>query len=205
MGGYSSGRRGGRSTTDDMRSLDVRRLKREGLLMPGGSFGWNWTRNNETVATINIRVNTDSVYLSYQQSWRGETWRYCGNTVLIDWTDCNFGGHRAWWRCPAAGCGRRVAVLYSGRGAYTCRHCLGLAYCSQRENQTDLAARRANKIRDRLGWDRGILNLPGGRPKGMHWRTYMGLVIENTNSTNAALSGLGRQLGILEDRLRRLA
>lgn len=204
MGGYSSGKRGGRSTTDDMRPLDVRRLKREGLLTPGGSFGWNWTRNNETVARINIRVNSDSVYLSYQQSWRGGAWRYCGNTVLIDWTTCNYGGRRAWWRCPAAGCGRRVAVLYSGRGAYTCRHCLGLAYRCQRETQTDLAARRANKIRDRLGWDRGILNLPGGRPKGMHWKTYLRLVREQNEHSASAFIGLSKQLGMVESRLHKL-
>lgn len=204
MGGYSSGRRGGRSTTDDMRPLDVRRLKREGLLVPGRSFDWTWTLKGDTVAKINIRVDIDSVYLSYQQSWCGEPWRAFGNRLAIDWTECNFGGRRAWWRCPSAGCGRRVAVIYSGRGHYACRHCFGLAYCSQRETQTDLDARRANKVRDRLGWDRGILNLPGGRPKGMHWKTFMRLLAEHTRASNAAFSGLGKQLGIVEDRLRRL-
>lgn len=202
MGGYNSGRRDGKSTTNDMRSLDVRRLNREGLLTPGQSFAWTWTRNNETVASINIRVNDDSAHLSYRQSWRGEAWRDCSNTFLIDWTACHYGGHRAWWRCPVAGCGRRVAVLYSGRGVYACRHCLGLAYCSQRETPTDLAARRANKIRARLGWDRGILNMPGGRPKGMHRRTYLRLVIEHTEKVTAALNGMDRQLEAIEDRLR---
>lgn len=202
MGGSSSGRRDGKNTTSDMRSLDVRRLKREGLLTPGQSFAWTWTRNSETVARINIQVNDDSAHLSYRQSWRGEAWQDCSNTLLIDWTACNFGGERAWWRCPA--CDRRVAVLYSGRAVYKCRHCLGLAYCSQRESETDLAVRRANKIRDRLGWDRGILNLPGGRPKGMHLKTYARLVLEHSNSTNAALSRWERQLGTMEDRLRRI-
>lgn len=204
MGGYSSGRRGGKCTTNDMRALDVRRLKRDGLLIPGQSYAWTWTRDKETVARINIQVNADSVHLSYQQSWRGDAWRHCSNTVTIDWKACHYGGYRAWWRCPVSDCGQRVAVLYSGRGIYACRHCLGLAYCSQRETLTDLAARRANKIRDRLGWDRGILNLPGGRPKGMHRKTYLRLVLEHTSSTNAALSGLGKQLGIVEERLRRL-
>lgn len=204
MGGSTSGRRDGKNTTSDMLSLDVRRLKREGLLTPGQSFAWTWTRNSETVARINIRVNDDSAHLSYRQSWRGEAWRDCSNNVLIEWTACNYGGDRAWWRCPVASCRRRVAVLYSGRGMYACRHCLGLAYCSQRESPSDLAARRANKVRDRLGWERGILNMPGDRPKGMHWKTYLRLVLEHANSTNAALCGWGRQLGAVEDRLRRL-
>lgn len=196
MGGSNSGRRGGKLTTNDMRSLDVRRLKREGLLIPGRSFAWTWTRDNETMARVNIRVNDESAHLTYLQSWRGEPWRDCSNILKIDWTACNFGGCRAWWRCPVFGCDRRVAVLYSGRGVYACRHCLALAYRSQRESSSDLAARRANKIRDRLGWARGILNMPGGRPKGMHWKTYLCLLQEHTDCTNAALKGWADSLGL---------
>jgi hypothetical protein len=33
-------------------------------------------------------------------------------------------------------------------------------------------ARRAETIRRRLSWDASILSLRGGKPKGMHWRTY---------------------------------
>jgi hypothetical protein len=203
MGGCNSGSRRGRSTTNDMRTLDVRRLKREGLLKPGQSFAWSWTRNGETMARINIRVNDDSAHLSYRQSWRGEPWQDCSNIVQIEWTPCHFGGSRVWWRCPMADCRRRVAVLYSGRGLYACRYCLGLVYRSQRESPSDLAARHANKIRARLGWTLGILNMPGGRPKGMHLKTYLRLLQEHTNSMNAALSGWKRQLGTIEDRLRR--
>ena len=171
--------------------------------MAGQSFAWTWMRKNEKLATISIRVYEDSAHLTYRQSWCGEPWQDCSNTLRIDWTPCNFGGRRAWWRCPLPGCDRRVAVLYSGRGLYACRHCLGLAYGSQRESASDLAARRANKIRVRLGWARGILSMPGGRPKGMHLKTYLRLVLEHTNSTQAALSGWKRQLGTIEDRLRK--
>ena len=53
MGGWGSGRgRSGKDTTSDYRALDVRRLQRDGLLTPGRSFGWNWTRDGETVASI---------------------------------------------------------------------------------------------------------------------------------------------------------
>ena len=63
MGGMGSGRRyqGGKDTTSDMRALDVRRLQRDGLLTPGRAFGWNWSRNGETVASIQMRFSTIEV------------------------------------------------------------------------------------------------------------------------------------------------
>jgi len=33
-------------------------------------------------------------------------------------------------------------------------------------------ARRADRIRDKLGWETGILNSPGEKPKEMHWKTF---------------------------------
>ena len=76
-------------------------------------------------------------------------------------TPCNLGGSRAWFICPAVGCGRRVAILYGG-GIFACRHCYQLAYASAREDVCDRAARRADRLRARLGWEPGILNGNGG-------------------------------------------
>jgi hypothetical protein len=60
MGGFGSGRgQGGKDTTSDMRPLDIRRLQRDGLLTPGRFFGWNWLRNGETVASIQMRTEAD--------------------------------------------------------------------------------------------------------------------------------------------------
>ena len=55
---------------------------------------------------------------------------------------------------------------------FACRHCHNLAYDSQRENEHDRLAQKANKIRERLGWEAGILNGHGWKPKGMHWKTF---------------------------------
>ncbi len=52
-----------------------------------------------------------------------------------------------------------------------------------------------------LGWDAGILNLPGGKPKGMHWRTFERLQAAHDAHTNRALAGMAAKLGILRDRL----
>lgn len=199
MGSSNSGRRNGKPCTDERRSLDVRSLQRKGLLMTGNTFHWRWKRHGETVAEIQVVVGNDCVVLNYQQRLGASPYQPCGNTVMLDWTGCHYGGRRPWWLCPV--CGRRVAVLYSGRGSYSCRHCSQLAYRSQRETEEGLSARRANRVRVRLGWPQGILNLPGGKPKGMHWKTYSRLVTLHTAHSSKALAHLGASLKSLTRKL----
>lgn len=199
--GDDMGRSNGKRTTANLRALDVRQLQRDQLLTPGQSFGWNWTRNGATLATINLSVQFDCVILDFRQREYGGEWQDRKYPVRLDWTRCNYGGQRAWWLCPAAGCGRRVAILYSGSGLYACRHCHRLAYASQRKTPDDLAAMRANKLRKRMGWNGGILNDNGGKPKGMHWRTYWGLRAAYEIKLSHALAGFGRQLSAIDARL----
>ena len=59
-------------------------------------------------------------------------------------------------------------MLYGGK-VYACRRCHKLAYQTQREQAHDRAGSRGDTIRKRLGWEAGILNLPDGKPKGMHY------------------------------------
>lgn len=204
MGGFNSGRRGGGRCTDDMRPLDVRKINRAGLLKAGRSFSWQWTCNGEVRATINLWVtDPDRVRLDYRNRsdhHNGGEWEPMQYTVLLDWTPCALGGQRVWWRCPALGCGRRVAVLHGGR-VFACRQCNRLAYRSQRETTDDRATRRADTIRRRLGWDVGILNGNGLKPKGMHWRTFERLQREHDIHVNAALAGMAAKLGLLRGQL----
>ena len=201
MGGIGSGRRNqsGRGTTSDCWLLDVRRFQREGLLTPGQVFGWNWTREGEIQASISARTAADRVILSYRYR-RGEgELRPMEYAVLLDWTACNYGGSRVWFRCPADGCGRRVAKLYIGSaGIFACRHCYRLAYDCQRETDDDRATRRAERIRQRLGWEPGILNFPGRRPKGMHRRTFEHLRTEHDALVRAAMAGMAARLRLAE-------
>jgi hypothetical protein len=87
-----------------------------------------------------------------------------------------------------------VAVLYSGK-LFACRHCLNLGYQSQRESTTDRIARKAGKIRKKLGWQPGILNANGGKPKGMHWQTFEKLQSEHDALVSIALRGIAEKLG----------
>lgn len=115
--------------------------------------------------------------------------------VRLSRTPCHFGGTRTWLHCPAAGCGRRVRVLYGGR-LFVCRQCARLAYPSTREDRTDLAARRGDRIRRRLSWSEGMFNLEGGRPKGMHRRTCEDLVDEHQRHRMAFLRGVDAKFGL---------
>jgi hypothetical protein len=201
MGGFNSGRNGGKNCTTDMRPLDVRRLQRSDCLRPGLSFDWSWTRGGKTTATIHIHIDSrHNAALTYRSRAYGGEWVDRAYSVGLTWTDCHYGGQRAWWRCPALGCGRRVAVLYGG-SIYACRRCHQLAYKSQRETADDRATRRANKLRERLGWEAGILNGEGGKPKGMHWATFERLKARHDVAVYRSLQGLADRLGLLDGRL----
>jgi hypothetical protein len=174
MGGPGSGNRwryGAKSTTDDYLTLDVRRWAREGVLRPGNRNGWQWTRNGETVASIQMRAEQERVILIYRHRSGGAEWKDEQYPVRIVCTPCHLGGSRAWFLCPAVGCGRRVAILYGG-GIFACRHCYQLACASSREDTGARSIRRADRLRARLGWEPGILNGEGGKPKWMRWRTF---------------------------------
>src|SRR6056297_2981653 len=177
MGGIGSGRRwhfDANDTTEDYRTIDVRCWKRDGLLESDQSFGWQWTRHGEEVASIRVRTEPARVILSYRHRTGSNDWKDEHYPVLLNWTPCHLGGQRPWFLCPARGCGLRVAILYCG-GIFACRECYRLAYPSQREPSYDRAARRADVIREKLEWEPGILNGEGWKPKGMHWRTFQRL------------------------------
>jgi hypothetical protein len=206
MGGFGSGRHGGRDTTDNCRSLDVRRLQRERMLTPGHAFKWQWARDGKEVASIQMRIEVNCVILDYRTRINGGDWKPMEYPVYLEWTGCNYGGQRAWFLCPAMGCGRRMAKLFMGRsGIFACRHCYRLAYACQRENGDSRATRRADKIRERLGWEPGILNGNGRKPKGMHWRTFERLSAEHDSFVGLSLTGMAERLGLLNQRLDGLA
>jgi hypothetical protein len=198
MGGPGSGNRwryGGKATTDDYRTLDVRRWAREGVLRPGYWGGWQWTCNGETVASIQMRAEQNRAILIYKHRSGDGEWKDEQYAVRIARTPCNLGGSRAWFICPAVGCGRRVAILYGGR-IFACRHCHQLAYASSREDAGGRATRRADGLRARLGWEPGILNGEGGKPKWMRWRTFDRLTAKHNAFVADSLAGMALRFGI---------
>ena len=201
MGGIGSGRRWqfGAETTKSFRSIDIRWFKREGLLTPGNNRQVYWTRHGERVASISVRPEQGRLVLIYRHQRGGSDWQDQNYPVYLDKTPCHLGGERHWFRCPARGCGQRVAILYGG-AVFACRNCHRLVYPSQRESEHDRAARKADRIREKLGWFGGILEGSDlGKPKGMHWRTYRRLCEEHDALAECALSWFRGRYGQFSD------
>ena len=129
MGGRGSGTRQGerrKRTTEDLRSLDVRDLKRERLIAEG---------QERFVLRPGVELRL--------------TWTPSG--FAGDSPGCYM---RPFFVCPGSRCGnRRAAILYLDGPRLLCRICCDLAYPSQRESPLGRARRRAQKARSKLGPD----------------------------------------------------
>lgn len=195
MGGRGSGRRSsynGKPETSDSMPLDIRKIIRKRLLVPGNSFSWQWTVNDRPVAGLSIRVEFESMVLSYRMRSTGEV---VEQRVQTQTSPCHLGGERRWFTCPQ--CSKRVAVIYAPGRYFACRECYGLGYATQKEGAGERAASRANKLRKQLGWEVGLLNGNGGRPKGMHFTTYLRLKVEHDRLVQISYYDIGRKLGFL--------
>jgi hypothetical protein len=201
MGGIGSGRRpscSGKTATNDAMPLDIRKLSRKGLLTPGNCFSWQWLINDQPVSGLSIRVGYNELTLSYRKRSTGEI---VEQRVLVETTPCRFGGTRPWFTCPQ--CRRRVAVVYARGRYFACRKCCDLAYPTQNEGVGSRASTKADKIRKRLGWPVGVLNPAGGKPKGMHWKTFDRLRLQHDVLSQVSFHDIGRKLGFLHRLLER--
>lgn len=178
MGGFGSGRPWRRNikTTSRYPQLDVRSLYRNGQLKPGQIYTRDWYNDEkEKIVSVHIITNTDKLMLLHPDKHDKE---HCYN-IDLSWTSCNYGGDRPWFICPVKKCAQRVAKLYLAGTFFACRHCYKLVYFSQLQTSEDRAIRRADKIREQLSWEPGILSGHEDKPKGMHWQTFERLVDEH--------------------------
>ena len=118
----------------------------------------------------------DSLPVSYKH--RGKHHSY---NIELAKTLCNCGNYRYWFLCPS--CSKRTGVLYCA-GSYVCRHCIGANYHSQLQQPVDRIYTKLNALRERLGWQVGVIHGIGERPKGMHHSTYERLLVEYEQLTN---------------------
>jgi hypothetical protein len=156
-------------------ALDVRRLGREGKLLPGRISNITWMRDGEPepCASIRLEAGANAIILAFQTEGGAQV----RQRVPISWTACRMGGERPWFVCDVMAdgqhCGRRCAVLYvASTPLFACRLCLRLSYASQREPPSMRGLLKARKIRTRLGGGPNLLDDFPPRPAGMRHRTY---------------------------------
>ena len=198
MGGQGSGpgsRWNSKKTTESQDRIDIRLLKKWGHLNGSTYFGsWSWSCGGNPTGSINYRVDSERIVLSYRHRVSGGEWESVEQTIRFDRTPCRYGGHRYWFFCPR--CSRRVAVLYGAGKYFLCRHCYDLTYSSQQENLSDRLMRKSRKIRKQLGGGNSLLDPFPFKPKNMHWKTYYRLRNEAERANYVSCLIWGKQLGI---------
>jgi hypothetical protein len=155
MGGYGSGRRGGRPTVEGRATLalGVKRVMRPvlaaqrdrsfppGDVMNAGPIRFAFWREGgaEPWAAVDacLQLAPDRGHarltLEHGAGWRGVGPR--DQHVELEAAPCRFGGVRWWWLCPATS--RRAAKLYlpGGSSCFLSRQAHRLVYASQREDE----------------------------------------------------------------------
>lgn len=163
---YGAGRPGWHAKTAGKRSLDVRRLQRDGHLSAGQRVTWQWSSG----ASIVMETEADAVRLSYRYQDRQGDWRDVDQRIAIARTPCHYGGSRPWFTCPR--CWQRVAILYLWN-VPLCRRCAKLVYPSQAEDEISRSWRRSRKIAAQLGQKSEVdAWMRPRRPAGMREATY---------------------------------
>jgi len=178
MGGYGSGRGGGRPTAESAFRIDIDVLRRRGMIRLG-AHGGCVMRFSGYWHDLDVECEThiDGPWSGWLRLKYGMTDYWTDEPLEIDdriflaASRPPFGGLRWWFVCPHLN--RRVRKLYLPLGGrhFWSRRAYRLAHASQRETAYDRAMRRARKLCLRLGGDPADDTYPD-KPKRMRWTTY---------------------------------
>lgn len=177
MGGWGSGRQGGRPTADASRRIDLAWMMRKGFAQPGqlraGTLSWTCRdRPSGSISYVaDMRDEAASeLRLDYTRG-DGADAEKVKQIIRLTFTEPNYGGRRWWMICPYQH--NRVAKLYMPPGGdrFAGRRAWRLGYASQRCAPRDVPFERLFKLQSKLGCTQGW-EQPIRRPKGMWKRTY---------------------------------
>ena len=171
MGGIGSGqwyRWDTKTTCEQVKRVDIRFMRKNGLLQIGTVGTLSWTRGDEPSGHINYRVQEHCLTLIYRYRKNNDDWQDIKESVWLDQTSCHYGGKRLWFLCPH--CNKRVAVLYGAGKRFLCRDCHNLPYSSQMSGKLDRLIEQKHKLGYRIfehydgtGWK---------KKKGIHKKTF---------------------------------
>lgn len=128
-----------------------------------------------------------------QREHGGSNLRPISYAICLDWTPCNYGNKKPWFICPAHGCERRAAILYSA-DRFACRKCHRLLYQSQLDSVSFRATHKSQAIRRRLGGSCNLTEPFPAKPRGMHWKTYSPLYKQSEAADQTWVSGMSAWL-----------
>ncbi len=173
MGSHKSGRFGrrGRGTTCEAWPLRIRELQGWLAASPSAETFVTW-RAEARGLQAHLRSLSDGVAVASRNLTRAQQ-------IAIEWAPCNFGGRRGFFCCPADGCGARSSTLYvpwAGKQIFQCRRCHGLLYPSQLQTKHERLVTTLERIEERLGVTRLIIDDPPPRPRGMRRVTFQALL-----------------------------
>jgi len=177
MGGYGSGRTGGRPTADSAHRIDLAWMMRTGYAKPGCHISGTlrWTCGGRPSGWINYTARMDEpgqerLELSYTLG-EGNDREAVRQTIRLCHTAPHYGGKRWWMICPYQHI--RVGKLYlpAGGDRFASRKAWRLGYAIQRVAHRDRPFERLFALQKKLGgdqgWEAGL-----HKPKGMWQRTY---------------------------------
>lgn len=180
VGGYGSGRYGGRPTADSSCKIDLAWMFREKMAIERSirSGTIHWSCGGSPSGSISYTANMvdpgeERLVLNYTRGTGEDTERVL-QSIYLTHTVPNYGGKRWWMICPFRGI--RVGKLYlpPGGDRFASRQAWRLGYQCQRDAARDRPFERLFRIQKKLGgpigWEAGIR-----RPKGMWQSTYQRL------------------------------
>ena len=153
MGGVGSGAR--RSTrigkVEEMLALDIRALRRLGVIAPGECIidTLHWSIGGLSTASARLRVDLSDIERGGVMTLIGDMTNGAINQhVAIEMVPSPFGGHRCYFICPFTAL--RCEVLYYAKGRFGSRDAQRLSYAVQGMNEISRARRKTAKLCSRL-------------------------------------------------------
>lgn len=151
MGGINSGRRRSvyRGAVEQFPVIDLRVLKRAGLLKPGECTYDTLRWRNQDLEALEVRIFVD---LSDEDD---ASIRIVGDVpdqrTAIECVPCPYGGYRCYFLCPLTG--MRCEQLFFVDGIFASRKAHRLSYASQSENDLSRARRKVRKLHRQVEGD----------------------------------------------------
>ena len=190
MGGINSGRRRSvqRGAVEQFPVIDLRVLKRAGLLKSGECTYDTLRWQNQDLEAVEVRIFVD---LSDTDD---ASIRIAGDApdqrAAIQCVACPYGGYRCYFLCPLAG--TRCEQLFLVDGIFASRKAHRLTYASQSEDELSRVRRKVRKLHRQVEGDTRYTRPRGGK-------RYIKIQSLRSATRNAQELLLGRLSGKLTD------